>query len=58
MIAKIVIILNMLAATRGAYNSVCAKAQSNIIVLAPPALCAHKSQTISSFSLAANSISF
>jgi hypothetical protein len=31
------------AATRGAYNSVCAKAQSNLIVLAPPALCAHKS---------------
>ena len=31
------------AATRGAYNSVCAKAQSNLIVLDPPAQCAHKS---------------
>ena len=31
------------AATRGAYNSVCAKAQSNLIVLAPPAQCARKS---------------
>jgi len=30
------------AATRVAYNSVCAKAQSNPIVLAPPAQCAHK----------------
>lgn len=31
------------AATRGAHKSVCAKAQSNLIVLAPPAQCAHKS---------------
>jgi hypothetical protein len=30
-------------ATQGANNSVCAKAQSNLYVLAPPTLCAHKS---------------
>jgi hypothetical protein len=34
------------AATRGEYNSVCAKAQSNLIVLAPPALCAHNNPAI------------
>ena len=32
---------SVFAARRGAYNAVCAKAQSNLIVLAPPALCAH-----------------
>ncbi len=34
------------AAIRGACNSVCAKAQSNLFVLAPPAQCAHDNPAV------------
>jgi hypothetical protein len=36
-------LFSALTATEAQYNTVCAKAQANLYVLAPPALCAHKS---------------